>query len=272
MKTIKNPLPALNDAYPLDLNVIEFFQQQGYAFIPQLLRENEVNAFQKAIKDTVVHYSDEQRPLHERDTYGKAFLQIFNLWLKSEEVKRFTLARRFAGVAAALLGVDKVRIYHDQALFKEPGGGFTPWHQDQYYWPLETDKTITLWMPMVDITHDMGILTFAGGSHKEGFTGHISISDESQEIIGRIVAEKKYKVWAPPLMRAGDATFHLGWTYHWAPSNTSSKLREVMTVIYFANGTRVKHPDNPHREADLRNWLPGCKPGDLAASPLNPLV
>ena len=36
-----------------------------------------------------------------------------------------------------------VRLYHDQALFKEAGGGITPWHQDQHYWPLDTDRTIT---------------------------------------------------------------------------------------------------------------------------------
>ena len=63
---------------------------------------------------------------------------------------------RFAGVAAALLGVDGVRLYHDQALFKEPGGGPTPWHQDQVYWPLATDRTITMWMPLVDLPDASG--------------------------------------------------------------------------------------------------------------------
>ena len=58
-----------------------------------------------------------------------------NLWAVDDAVKQFTLAKRFAKIAADLLGVDKVRLYHDQALYKEPGGGFTPWHQDQYYWP-----------------------------------------------------------------------------------------------------------------------------------------
>ena len=60
-------------------------------------------------------------------------------------------APRFAEVAARLLGVEGVRLYHDQGLFKEPGGGPTPWHQDGYYWPLDTERTITLWMPLVDV-------------------------------------------------------------------------------------------------------------------------
>lgn len=49
-----------------------------------------------------------------------------------------------------LVGVENVRLSHDQALFKEPGGGHTLGHQDKFYWPLDTDKMITIWMPLVD--------------------------------------------------------------------------------------------------------------------------
>ena len=45
-----------------------------------------------------------------------------------------------------------------------------------------------------------------------------------------------------------------------------------MTVIYFADGARVTRPDNRNRELDLATWLPGLAPGDLAASPINPLL
>lgn len=73
-------------------------------------------------------------------------------------------------------------------------------------------------------------------------------------------------------MRAGDATFHAGWTLHGAPRNSTGTMREVMTVIYMASDTRVSEPDNENRTDDLRKWLPGLKAGDLAASPLNPEV
>src|SRR6185312_281663 len=108
-----------------------------------------------------------QKSLAERDTYHKAFIQVDGLWRRDERVRKFVLARRFGKVAADLMGVDGVRVYMDQALFKEPGGGHTPWHQDQYYWPLDTHNTITMWMPLVDIDVQMGMLTFASGSHKK---------------------------------------------------------------------------------------------------------
>jgi ectoine hydroxylase-related dioxygenase (phytanoyl-CoA dioxygenase family) len=73
-------------------------------------------------------------------------------------------------------------------------------------------------------------------------------------------------------MQAGDATFHYGWTVHGAPGNSTPQTREVMTIIWFADGARVTVPDNPNRARDLARWLPGLQPGDLAASELNPLA
>lgn len=45
-----------------------------------------------------------------------------------------------------------------------------------------------------------------------------------------------------------------------------------MTVIYYADRVRIADPDSKARENDLRHYFPGCKPGDLAASVMNPLV
>ena len=132
-----------------------------------------------------------------------------NLWRVDENVRKFTLAKRFAKIAADLLGVENVRLYHDQALYKEPGGGFTPWHQDQYYWPLSTTNTITMWMPLIDIDIDMGMLTFASGSQNAGFVENLAISDESEALLENFVKEKGFKVTRAETMKAGDATFHL---------------------------------------------------------------
>ena len=53
-----------------------------------------------------------------------------------------------------------VRVYHDQALLKEPGGGHTPWHQDQNYWPFDSKRTVFMWMPSVDIEPEVGSMHF----------------------------------------------------------------------------------------------------------------
>jgi ectoine hydroxylase-related dioxygenase (phytanoyl-CoA dioxygenase family) len=165
-----------------------------------------------------------------------------------------------------------VRLYHDQALFKEPGGGPTPWHQDQYYWPLDTPNCITMWMPLVDISVEMGMLTFATGSHKQGLVENLDISDESEARLEAFVRDHNLILSRPETMNAGDATFHYGNTLHQAPGNKTGKMREVMTIIYFADGARVTHPNNVHQEADRQRWLKGIESGKLAASELNPVL
>ncbi len=265
-------LPEISEAYRLAKEDIDAYQRDGHVLLRGVLSPDEVRAYEPYIAAAVENFTTESRPLEERDTYGKAFLQIMNLWVRDEAVRRYTLARRFANIATELMGVDGVRIYHDQALFKEPGGGITPWHQDEFYWPLDTDHTITMWMPLVDATPQMGTLLFASGSHKEGYLGNLPISDQSEAIFRQFVAGHGYQIVPGATMAAGDATFHSGWTLHTAPGNSTSIMREVMTVIYFADGARATEPDNTNRVNDLATWLPGVKPGDLAASPLNPRV
>lgn len=265
-------LPDLKTPYALTAAQLQTFQQDGHILLREVAARDEVAAYLPVIRAAVQQHNTETRALAERESRRQAFLQIMNLWAKDEAVRRFSLAKRFAGVAAALLGVDGVRIYHDQALYKEPGGSNTPWHQDQYYWPLDTNNTITMWMPLVDVTADMGTLTFASGTHHEGYLGKLEISEESDEVFAQFLAERDFPLVHGGAMNAGDATFHYGWTLHAAPGNSSNVAREVMTIIYFADGAAVTEPDNPNRERDLTRWLPGLKPGDRAASALNPVA
>ena len=185
-------LPLLNDTKTIDEATIQSFRKNGHTLIPGVLNKEEVEVYRNVINNAAYKYNTETRAMEDRDTYGKAFLQIMNLWEVDEDVKRFTLAKRFAKIAADLLGVEHVRLYHDQALYKEAGGGLTPWHQDQYYWPLDTTNTITMWMPLIDIDVDLGMLTFASGSHTSGFVENVAISDESEKKLEQHIKEKGF--------------------------------------------------------------------------------
>lgn len=265
-------LPALDNFVSLKNEQIENFRRDGHTLVKNILAPEEAALYRDVINEAAYQYNTEKRKLEERDTYGKAFLQIMNLWEHDADVRKFTLAKRFAKIAADLLGVENVRIYHDQALYKEAGGGFTPWHQDQYYWPLSTTNTVTMWMPLINITEEMGMLTFASGSHQSGFVENIAISDESEALLQKFVEERGYPISRAKTMQAGDATWHYGWTLHSAPGNRSAQTREVMTIIYFADGATITEPKNEHQEADRQRWLQGLAPGSKAASALNPLV
>jgi hypothetical protein len=69
---------------------IEYFQENGAVYLKQVASAEEISFFQPAINNAANRNNRERRNLHERDTYGKAFLQIMNLWEADEDVKQFT--------------------------------------------------------------------------------------------------------------------------------------------------------------------------------------
>jgi ectoine hydroxylase-related dioxygenase (phytanoyl-CoA dioxygenase family) len=265
-------LPELSSDYEIAPELVDSFRRDGHVLLRGVASADEIATYRPVLLSARDRFGPEPTPLEARNTYGKAFLKGVNLWEFDEGARRFVQSRRFAKIAAELLGVRGVRIYHDQALLKEPGGGITPWHQDQHYWPLDTDNTITMWMPLVDISPEMGTMHFASSSHREGYLGDMPISDDSEARFEEFIRSRGYRIANGVAMPAGDATFHFGWTLHGAPGNSTSRTREVITIIWFADGARVTEPDNFNRGRDLARWMPGLKAGDLAATGLNPLV
>lgn len=273
MEMTTSTLPELDRLYEITDDQVREFERNGHTQTLNLLHADEASTYRRVISAAADKFNEEKRSLADRDTYGKAFLQIMNLWRVDAGVRKFVLAKRFAHIAARLLGVANVRLYHDQALFKEPGGGPTPWHQDQNYWPLDTDKTITMWMPLVPIpSAEMGMLTFASGSHRNGNVFDFVISDESDDAFEQFVRQQRFPLTRPAALHAGDATWHNGFTIHNAPGNESDQIREVMTIIYYADGTKVSTPQHEFQENDLKTWLGSKAPGSVADSELNPLL
>jgi ectoine hydroxylase-related dioxygenase (phytanoyl-CoA dioxygenase family) len=167
--------------------------------------------------------------------------------------------------------VDGVRLYHDQALFKEGGGGITPWHADQYYWPLESDKTVTAWIPLQETPLEMGPLEFSAGSHAIVEGRELEIGDESEAIIQKTlrVTDFEHVIEAFDM---GEVSFHSGWIFHRAGANITNDMRKVMTIIYMDKDMILKNPVNKNQENDWHTWCPGAKVGEVIDTHLNPLI
>lgn len=115
-----------------------------------------------AAVEKVTHEDDKQKRI---DDYSNIFTQVTNLWQVQPATQSFVLSGYFADIARQLLGVEHVRLYHDQALVKPPKAGKTPWHQDHFYWPIDSLNAVTMWMPMHDCPREMGTMKFVVGSH-----------------------------------------------------------------------------------------------------------
>lgn len=248
---------------------VAFYSENGYIKLSRVLSPAVLEHFRTAISARVAELSADTPPMDQRNTYGKAFLQVMNLWTKSDAVKQFVFGKRLARLAADLLEVTGVRIYHDQALYKESGGGFTPWHADQYYWPVSSDKIITAWIPLQNTPLEMGPLAFCEKSHRFQIGRDLEISDESEMTLKQ--ALHSFRLEESPF-EIGDVSFHSGWTFHRAAANSTNRPREVVTVIYMDENTRLAAPRNKNQENDIERWCPGVPIGQLIASPLNPVI
>lgn len=272
MSKVPQPIRALlAEPYRLTTEQIVFFQKNRYIKLKQVLDAETVAFFNSAIGAKVAEINKVTSKVEERDTYGKAFLQLFNLWREDETIKELIFSKRIGKIAADLMQVNGVRIYHDQALFKEAGGGITPWHADQYYWPLETDKTITAWIPLQETPLDMGPLEFSAGSHQIVEGRELAIGDESERLMQQRLRVTDYAHVIEPF-DLGEVSFHSGWLFHRAGANTSGKMRKVMTIIFMDKKMRLKQPENDNQKLDWEVWCPGAVVGEEIDTPLNPVI
>jgi ectoine hydroxylase-related dioxygenase (phytanoyl-CoA dioxygenase family) len=261
----------LDTPYELAEDAVERFRHYGFVHLRNVLSAETLERCGDEITAKVIELNTMHLPLEKRSTYHKAFLQVTNIWTQSEVARTLVFSQRLAQIATELLGTEGVRLYHDQALYKEPGGGITPWHVDQYYWPLSSELTVTAWIPLQDTPVEMGPLSFASGSQLFPALRDLSIGDDSERLIQEAMERERFPYVQEPFA-LGDVSFHYGLTFHRAPANLSDRPRRVMTVIYIDRDIKVAEPINENQHGDLEAWLPGARIGESPDGPLNPVL
>jgi ectoine hydroxylase-related dioxygenase (phytanoyl-CoA dioxygenase family) len=264
-------MQSLDTPYPLSPEQIDFYQKNRFIKLRNVFDAETLAYYNDVITRQVESMNTVTTKLDERDTYGKAFLQLFNLWRESTDVKTFVFGKRLAKIAADLMQVAGVRMYHDQALFKEGGGGITPWHADQYYWPLSSDKTITAWIPLQETPLPLGPLEFSAGSHQIVEGRELQIGDDSETLIAEKLRVTDFDHVIEPF-ELGEVSFHSGWVFHRAGANSTDQVRKVMTIIYMDRDMVLQQPTNKNQENDWHTWCPGARVGEAIDTELNPVL
>ncbi len=262
----------LDTPYTLDTDSIRQFQNDGFIRLPDVLNAETL----AEIAPEITRLVDEGNrlkdvPLEQRTLYDQAFIQVTNLWTRSDRVREFVFGKRLARIAAELLGVRGVRLWHDQALYKESSGNFTPWHVDQHYWPMSNAKSVTAWIPLQPVPIEMGPLCFGRGSHRKRIGRDLEIGEESEQQIGDAVRKAELDEVQEPYA-LGDVSFHLGWTLHRAGPNATPNTRRVFTIIYMDVDMRLIAPKNKNQQHDWDTWTPSTKIGETMDDPLNAIL
>ena len=223
---------------------INFYSQYGFIKIENVVGEEFLDEVKKIIEYAVlIRKGKDARELKDKSQYEQSFLQCGYLCWDFPAIKEFVFAKRFAGIARDLMQTEHVRLWHDQALFKEPGGRITDAHQDCSYWPVnEPQHTITMWLALTNVPKEKGCLYFYPNSNNPEQREYVDIfkNPHQPEFLSN-----SEKVFVP--LTAGDATFHSGLTFHGAGNNQTTEMRTAMTIIYIKDGLTFDSSDERNK-------------------------
>ncbi|HEY1707236.1 MAG TPA: phytanoyl-CoA dioxygenase family protein [Rhizomicrobium sp.] len=248
----------------IDPGVVEAFQRDGFVHVRGLLDPAELESHRAIIDRAVANRTRQDgRGLSEKTPFEQSFTMCQYLWEDYPEIGRLTFHPKIAGLAAALIGAKAVRLWHDQALYKEAHGRETEMHQDQPYWPIAERDSLTAWIPLVNVAEEMGCMGYIPGSHLGGveFIDVFTTPGQGQDFQAK---QTKSAVFVP--CSPGDVIFHHGRTIHAAKPNLSNTVRRAHTAIYFRDGcTRAN--DRAHYSLD-RDAIKVGAPIDGKATPI----
>lgn len=234
----------LNEDLEVPDEQIDFYHKNGFVKIENLVAQEFLPELKRIVEAAVlVRKGKDERDLKEKSQYEQSFLQCGYLCWDFPALKEIVFAKRFAGIVRDLMQAEHVRLWHDQALFKEPGGRVTDAHQDCSYWPIhEPQFTSTMWFALVDVPIDKGCLYFYPQTNDPNLKEYVDIFKNPHQ--PDFLKDKK-RVYVP--LKAGEATFHSGLTFHGAGENKTNQMREAMTVIYIKDGVTFDSSDERNR-------------------------
>ena len=153
-------------------------------------------------------------------------------WLKAldPELKHCELLETCRGLAAGILGSNRVWCRFDAAVYKHPGAGSVEWHEDFALSAFRTPKrSVHFWIPLNDHAHNAGTMKFVPGSHRnflaKGRVGTRSSDSADREVVTPV---------GVPLS-VGNFSIHTPWTTHGSDPNLSSQTRKAL-VLEFSTG------------------------------------
>jgi phytanoyl-CoA hydroxylase len=252
---------------------IQRYRDDGFLYVPGFLNADEVATLKAAVIDSVASMGKRKiagngAELEDQDDYyTKVFTQRLNLWKINDTVKRFMLDPKLGEMMAGLEGVEGYRVWHDQALIKEPYGNPTGWHLDNPYWSFFSRHAISVWIALEDATPFNGCMYFAPGTHKLATFENSGIGPNLGDLF-KIYPKMGEVDPVPVPMKAGDCSFHNGLTAHGAGANMTRGRRIAMTCAYMPVGSTFNGQQNILSKEYVKTLSEGHALEDDAQNPL----
>lgn len=237
----------------LSVQTIAQYQRDGFVHVPGFLTAEEVGELKGAVLEAIDQMARTQgnrkvagegRTIEAGENYyDRVFTQRLNLWKINDTVKRYMLNPALGQMICRLAGVEGMRVWHDQALIKEPFGNPTAWHLDNPYWSFRSRQSISIWIALEDATLANGCMHFVPGTHEMATFDNVGIGQDMAALFGVYPQMGQVDPVAVP-MKAGDCSFHNGLTAHGAGANMTRTRRIAMTCAYMPEGSTFNGQQN----------------------------
>ncbi len=191
--------------------------------------------------------------------YAQVYTQVIHLAKEDPTLGNLIFNERLGKVAASLAGVKGIRLYHDQALFKQAYGNPTAWHLDNPYWAFHSHQAMTMWVALDDATLSNGCMNYIPTSHKSAsHTKNLNIGENFAGLLKLYPDWAKIDPAAAPV-KAGSVAFHNGLTAHGAGVNMTNKPRRAYAVAFMPDGSTF----NGRKDVLPDDYFKTLKVGDV---------
>lgn len=217
------------------------FDLHGYVFIPQFLNIDEVEELRREVE----RYIEDVVPqIPSTDVYFEVkgqpdtIKQLLRMSQYDSYFEKLIFSDHFVKLAELLLG--STVIGKNMQWFNKPTGvsQATPPHQDGYYFMLEPNEAITMWLALDEVTEENGCVRYVSGSHRRGMRTHekTDMLGFSQGIPDFGVEDRNNEVAVPA--HPGDLLVHHSLLIHRAEANMSARKRRALGLIYYSSNAR----------------------------------
>ena len=238
------------------------FYEKGWCKVSNFFDQSFINLVKKELDDFIINNNNNYKAgeIHFTDKSNHsapAINTIHVLSYKSKFFKDLLFNENVINLMEFILD-DDVEPQWSQ-LFAKPArvGLASPMHQDNYYWNVDGNRTVTLWMAIDKVFEGNSGVSYYDKSHNLGIVKHEAsfAKGTSQKVSDDVISKLPEKSLVTPHMEPGDILLHHSCTIHGSRDNLSDYDRRGMSMWYKSKSAGINKENLMRYENSLKDQL-----------------
>lgn len=234
------------------------FDRDGFVVIPGFYTPQETATLNTHINRFITETLPQlpsDAAFYEVKEQPESIMRLQGMASYDDHFKKLTESDRFAKLAELLLD-DRV-ISKNMEWFTKPArsDAETPPHQDGFYFMLEPNEALTLWLALDTVNDKNGCIHYVRGSHRLGMRPHDQTAVFGFSLGVTDYGEADYQDEAAIHAAPGDMIVHHCMTIHRAGANTTANPRRALGLVYYAQRAKAdKARQETYKKELMERW------------------